>query len=108
MFIYCHFFTLLLYKEEEYAIYSFDFDEITEKELSIRGGAEMLYTHEMLGIRYDYGARLVASSYDGFYLSVLGGFWSQMDLVGGNIELSAIRIDDRFSYKVSLGANIKF
>lgn len=83
-------------------------DEITEKELLIRGGAEMLYTHEMLGIRYNYGARLVASSYDGFYLSVLGGFWSQMDLVGGNIELSAIRIDDRFSYKVSLGANIKF
>lgn len=85
----------------------FNVENYRDSKVRFRGGAEMLYTHETMGLRYKYGARVVGSDNE-IVASVFGQFWSIMDLVGGNIELSAVHVCDKFSGQISVGFNIEF
>lgn len=86
----------------------YDSDAYDEKYFAIRAGVEFMYTHKILGLRYDYGLKIIGNHKDEFVATAIGRFWSEHDFVGGNIELSAIRSQDNMSYKVSVGVNLGF
>lgn len=66
------------------------------------------YEFDMMGITYNYrlGADINTDSDIGLYASV--GFVSDMDMVGGNAKISAIRMFDVVTYKLSLNARVLF
>lgn len=76
--------------------------------LGLRGGFDAGVEINMLGIRYDYGIRMMADTMH--TTSVMGrvGFWSEYDAAGGDIGLGVIWGTDTISYKISIGGNFRF
>lgn len=99
-------FSLMPFLGTEFNMY--DSDAYSEKYIAVRGGVELMYTHKMLGLRYDYGVKIVANQKDEFVASAMGRFWSDNDFIGGNIELSAIQLQGNISCNVSVGVNLRF
>lgn len=66
------------------------------------------YEFDVMGITYNYclGADINTDSDIGMHASV--GFMSDMDMIGGNAKISAIRMFDVVTYKLSLNARVLF
>lgn len=90
----------------EYNVY--DIESLNQKYLLYRCGVEMRYTHEIMGLRYVYGARFVANSDDEYAASVNGKFWSVADMIGAGLEVATVYVDDELGYRVSARFDVNF
>lgn len=112
---------IIVYGATEYArnfgpfspFVGFDFDYVSvaddsENNIVGRGGVDARYTHEMLGLRYDYAVRVGANTDGAMFAELRAGFLSVMDKAGGDISIAIIRRDDITSYKFSVAAHVLF
>ncbi|MBQ8294500.1 MAG: hypothetical protein IJX89_03890 [Alphaproteobacteria bacterium] len=112
---------VIVYGVTEYALdfgpfspfVGFDFDYVSvtndnENNVVGRGGVDMRYTHEMLGLRYDYAVRIGANTDGTIFAKLRAGVLSIMDNAGGDISIATIRRDDITSYKFGFAARVLF
>ncbi|MBQ7055330.1 MAG: hypothetical protein IJN91_00135 [Alphaproteobacteria bacterium] len=90
----------------EYNLY--DMQGLTQKYLLYRGGAEVRYTYDIMGLQYDCGARFVANSDKEYVVAVNGKFWSVADMIGGGLEFAIVHRYDDFAYQVSARFDVAF
>ena len=80
----------------------------TRIDFAIRGGADVGYLYEVLGIKYDYVVGVVVDTDDKFMATARVGFLSKYDRAGANINLATLRFYDVWSYQVSVGVKFTF
>ena len=79
-----------------------------DNDFDLYSGVNLGYEFDAVGIRYDchIGANVNADSDIGVHGSI--GFMSDMDMVGGNVNFTAIHMFDVMTYKLSLGVRFLF
>lgn len=75
---------------------------------AVRVGGDMEYSYEVLGIKYNYALGAIANTDNKIMATARVGFWSDYDGAGADINLATLRLNDVWSYQVSIGARISF
>ncbi|MDW2958742.1 MAG: autotransporter outer membrane beta-barrel domain-containing protein [Alphaproteobacteria bacterium] len=83
-------------------------ENVSEFNADIIAGIGAGYAYSMLGLRYDYSVRGIAMANGDVGVSGRVGFWSEFDAFGGDVQISAVQMDDIMSYKVALNARMWF
>lgn len=86
----------------------YDTNELSELEFNTRFGSELLYAHEIMGLRYEYAVRVFVGTIGEMGARITGGFFSVEDSIGGDIGFSVVSVYDKISYEISAGVNIEF
>jgi hypothetical protein len=71
-------------------------------------GVDVGYMFEMLGIRYNYDLSANVNSDLDFGIIGRVAFLSEIDMLGGEVSVGILNIDDSKMYVVSVGAHISF
>lgn len=82
--------------------------DIVDSDFDLYSGIVMGFGFELMGISYDYriGADVNTDADIGLHAGV--GFMSEMDMVGGNAKVDAVRMFGVMTYKLSLGLQFLF
>ena len=83
-------------------------ENVSEFNADIIAGIGAGYAFSMLGLRYDYSVRGVVMTDGEVGVSGRVGFWSEFDAFGGDVQISAVQMDDIMNYKVALNARMWF
>lgn len=83
-------------------------EDASDASIDLRAGAAVKFDYEMAGIKYEYGMRGALYSDMDYMIGARVSVWSDMDEVGGNADLALVNQDGHMSYKISLGASVKF
>ncbi len=75
---------------------------------AVRVGGDMEYSYEVLGIKYNYALGATANTDNKIMATARVGFWSDYDGAGADINLATLRLNDVWSYQVSIGARVSF
>lgn len=82
--------------------------DFVDNDFNLYSGVNLVYEFDAMGIKYDcrIGANVNTDSDVGVHGSI--GFISDMDMVGGNLGVSAIHMLDVMTYKLSLSVRFLF
>lgn len=82
--------------------------DVSGYNLNLYSGMGAKYKFESLGIKYEYAIGVEINSDSDVMLNAAVGFVSDMDMIGGSMNFTAIRMFDVMTYKISLGAQLLF
>ena len=83
-------------------------DNINKTDTRFRTGVGMGYVFDSLGIRYDYNLRVAADMKGDVGLNLQIAAMSEMDAIGGDINLSAAYVMDMLNYMATVKVKFLF
>lgn len=87
---------------------SYKLDTVDKRLVPVYGGVNVGYAFSALGLRYEYDVGIKAGTDEALKLTGRAGFWSDYDAVGGDINVSVLRMFDMTSYQISVGGRLWF
>ncbi len=83
-------------------------EDFTNYDLNLYVGTAVVYAFDMSGIEYNYNVGFDVNSDADVGIFARAGFWSDVDMLGMDVQIGLFRVIDIVAYKISLGGRLVF